>query len=259
MKEIVLLLLLTTLLSSCSRFLIFHPDQEDYLDLAPIENEVQKTFIKSKSGNSLSVWKIIPKGEAVGTILHFHGNAQNNSAHIHSINWLVDRGYKVYMLDYSGYGSSDGSATLNNFKLDALSFVDYFSREVDNCIMYGQSLGGYGVAYVLSERSNVKCSTIILESSFDSFHKLVDDKASNSVVKFIGKVILESGTLEANYNSKKVIVLVNKKDHVIPFKTTMEMYGRISSKQKDVIISDTYAHSRISYRNKEVLIKKLKK
>jgi alpha-beta hydrolase superfamily lysophospholipase len=40
-----------------------------------------------------------------------HGNAQNISAHIHSVHWLPKQGYHVYLIDYRGYGDSTGKPT----------------------------------------------------------------------------------------------------------------------------------------------------
>src|SRR4051812_22313310 len=62
----------------------------------------------SADGTLLSGWFIPAIGEAKGTVVHMHGNAQNMTAHWGYAEWLPARGYNLFCFDYRGYGQSQG-------------------------------------------------------------------------------------------------------------------------------------------------------
>ena len=53
-----------------------------------------------------------------GTILFLHGNAENVSTHIGSVAWLPAEGFNVFLIDYRGYGLSEGVPTLDGLHRD---------------------------------------------------------------------------------------------------------------------------------------------
>ena len=59
----------------------------------------------------------------------------------------MNAGYQVFILDYSGFGFSQGEATRKAVKNDATDGFNYLlSREdikYDHLLIYGQSLGGH--------------------------------------------------------------------------------------------------------------------
>jgi uncharacterized protein len=87
-----------------------------------------------------------PRTEAKGTVLHLHGNAANVSNHLPLVAWLPARGYQVLMLDYRGFGRSEGRPTLDGIVTDALAALDYLRTRPDvdssRLIVFGQSIGG---------------------------------------------------------------------------------------------------------------------
>lgn len=73
-------------LSSCAQQAFYYPDHADYGTPAQAGLQHEDIFFQSEDGTRLHGW-FIPAQNAGGliparaTIIHFHGNAQNLSAH----------------------------------------------------------------------------------------------------------------------------------------------------------------------------------
>ena len=100
-------------LSSCAQQAFYYPDHADYGTPAQAGLQHEDIFFQSEDGTRLHGW-FIPAQNAGGliparaTIIHFHGNAQNLSAHKEAVQWLPAHGYNVFLFDYRGYGLSEG-------------------------------------------------------------------------------------------------------------------------------------------------------
>lgn len=109
-----------------------------------------------------------------GTVIHFHGNAENVTAHLPLVEWLPYEGYNVLMFDYRGYGRSQGRVTRAGTIRDGHAALDYaLSRpDVDpaRIYLYGQSLGGAVATVVAAERPEVRA--VVLESTFSSYRRI---------------------------------------------------------------------------------------
>ena len=103
--------------------------------------------------------------ENKGTILYFHGNADNMQRWGAYAVDFTKRGYQVIMIDYSGFGKSEGSATEEQLYQNAEDVWSWAQHHLKtkNFIIYGRSLGT-GVAAHLA--SNHKASQLILETPF---------------------------------------------------------------------------------------------
>jgi uncharacterized protein len=122
--------------------------------------------IFARSGQTLnaiifSTDSINPKG----TILYFHGNADNIQRWGQYAVDFTSLGYNVLMIDYSGYGKSTGEPSEEVLYRDAEDTWQWAMRHlpVKNIIIYGRSLGT-AVASQLASRHQPK--QLILETPF---------------------------------------------------------------------------------------------
>jgi fermentation-respiration switch protein FrsA (DUF1100 family) len=103
------------------------------------------------------------------TVLFFHGNAGNIGDRLDSLAIFAELGLSVFIIDYRGYGLSDGAPGEAATYADARAAWEHLvhAREVapEDIVIFGRSLGG-GVAAWLAER--VEAGGLILESSFTS-------------------------------------------------------------------------------------------
>ena len=66
-------------------------------------------------------------------VLFLHGNAENISTHIGSVYWLPEQGYEVVLLDYRGYGRSEGVPQLGRMLDDVLPTVLALTQPARMC------------------------------------------------------------------------------------------------------------------------------
>jgi fermentation-respiration switch protein FrsA (DUF1100 family) len=104
--------------------------------------------LRSTDGVRLHGWWLPAKaGVAVkGTVLHLHGNGGNLARHLGGSWWLPAAGYQVLLLDYRGYGRSEGQADLPGVYLDIQAALDWLGQappaQGKPLVLLGQSLGG---------------------------------------------------------------------------------------------------------------------
>src|SRR3990167_7732408 len=141
-------------LSGCSGWL-FYPERELLLNPAEVGLAYEDVFITAADGTRLHAWWLPAKaGVAVqGTVLHLHGNGGNVSAHLGGSWWLPAQGYQVLLLDYRGYGRSQGEPSLSGAYQDIDAGFAWLAQapqvQGKPLVLLGQSLGGaMGVHYL---------------------------------------------------------------------------------------------------------------
>ncbi len=166
------------LLTACNS-LFYHPDKISYSLPEQISPSFQEHRISvGKNGETLHAWHFRTSKRKKGTVVHFHGNAQNMSAHVFFVAWLLDEGYDLVTFDYRGYGKSDGEVNRQNTVEDGVAILKWTAEHIEsaNMLVVGQSLGGAVavVAVAKSEISTVK--KLVLDSTFYSYRKLAQRK-----------------------------------------------------------------------------------
>lgn len=125
---------------------------------------VEDVTLEAADGVALRAWYW--PGEKPTTLVIFHGNGGHRWIRRFWMKSLHDLGYGVFMLDYRGYGGSEGSPSEDGLYLDAEASVKWLEeRGLDDLVYFGESLGG-GVAVEMALRR--KPRAIILQSPFSS-------------------------------------------------------------------------------------------
>ena len=82
-------------LSSCAKQAFYYPDHTDYGSPAQSGLPYENVSFQSADGTPLHGWFVPARGvadakQARATIIHFHGNAQNLTAHWQAVKWLPE-------------------------------------------------------------------------------------------------------------------------------------------------------------------------
>ena len=162
------------LLSGCTH-LFFQPSKNIISDPADSGLKYETIKFKSGDGTELTGMFFAPPSPPLGTIIHFHGNAQNMTAHFPYSSWLAAAGYNVFIFDYRGYGASAGKATLAGLVMDGKAALAHALKlpgaEPGKMIIFGQSLGG-AIAVAAAAESGFKPAAMVLEGTFYSYRSV---------------------------------------------------------------------------------------
>jgi hypothetical protein len=124
--------------------------------------------IRTADGVRIHGW-FVPCSDSRTTLLFFHGNAGNIGDRVENLKLLHDLGLNVLIVDYRGYGRSEGSPREEGLYRDADAAFSYLrSRQgVDpaRIAVFGRSLGG---AVAVDLCSRVDCWRLVLEGAFTS-------------------------------------------------------------------------------------------
>lgn len=165
--------------------MFFYPDRIEYSRPGQFGLKHEDASIMTADGSRLHGWWLPAPGTAQGTVLHLHGNAANVSNHLPLVAWLPPAGFNVLVLDYRGFGRSEGKPTLEGVVEDALAALRWLRTRNDvdakRLIVLGQSIGGATALRLLAQdRVGVKLG--IIDSAFGSYRGIARDAALQSVV-----------------------------------------------------------------------------
>jgi hypothetical protein len=182
---VVVIALLALLLAGCVERMFFYPDSTPYTRPEQFGLQHEDVFITAVDGSRLHGWWLPAKGTSLGSVLHLHGNAANVSNHLPLVAWLPAAGFDVLMLDYRGFGRSQGRPTLDGVVDDAAAALAYLRTRpgVDGrrLVVLGQSLGG-ATALRLLARDSDGVRLAVIEAAFASYRGIARDAARQSVV-----------------------------------------------------------------------------
>lgn len=129
--------------------------------------------IPTPDGELLAGWYFPPRDTAGGALLWFHGNAEWVSASAPLVEaWRPTRA-GLLLVDYRGYGSSTGRATVAGVTTDGLAAWDWLASqpEIDSAriVVFGRSVGSGPALHVAARRP---IAGVVLESAFTSLRAM---------------------------------------------------------------------------------------
>ncbi|HTG15793.1 MAG TPA: alpha/beta hydrolase [Blastocatellia bacterium] len=140
--------------------------------------KIEDCNFEASDGVRLHGWYCTPHRKSNGsvvpvsaemTLLWFHGNAGNISYRYEMIQAMMQLAVRVFIIDYRGYGKSEGKPTEQGLYLDARAAWDYLVAERNvaptGIIIFGKSLGG---APAVDLATQVDPAGLIVQSSFTS-------------------------------------------------------------------------------------------
>lgn len=159
--------------------LIYFPQdisQSAFQQIHERHSNVQDLCLPMKDGTNLRGWLVGPAPEITSKLLiYFGGNGDELSQTIDDFKKYPD--WSVVLINYRGYGQSEGNPNEELLFSDALEIYDYFSKGKDDeltiKVVMGRSLGT-GVAVHLAKSRKV--NGVILTSPYDSVLSVAQDK-----------------------------------------------------------------------------------
>ena len=122
------------------RKLLYHPNENNYLDENKLTHKIEKVFVKSD--NKLIGWYHF-KDRKYKTLLFFHGNAGNLQNRIYKLNEIAELELNYLIIAYRGFSGNEGKPTeegLYNDSMAAKRWLNSNNIDDSNIILYGESL-----------------------------------------------------------------------------------------------------------------------
>jgi len=192
--------------------LIFMPRPLSEAALADIRLKFpkgQSVFGQASDGTRLHAWHV-PGAPGAPLVLYFGGNAEDVSWMLGETDAAPTVGW--LLVDYRGYGASEGSPSEAALAADALLWFDKFSSPSKKIYVLGRSLGS-GIAVRLAAERRV--DAVILVTPFDSMVAVGKRHYPFLPVSLLLRHRFDSATLAPKI-SAPLLCLVAKRDSIIP-------------------------------------------
>jgi hypothetical protein len=185
------------------------------------------------------------------SILYFHGNGETVASHEWIAPLYIQKGINLFVVDYRGYGSSDGKPTISNMIADTYpifkGFQEIISREGfwDSIFVMGRSLGSVpAIETALNYQERIQ-GLIVESGAANNFRRLRDymgdssvETASREENPFLNKVKIRQIT-------KPTLIIHSEYDQIIPVSEGKELHQSSGSKDKRILIIPGAGHNDI--------------
>lgn len=151
--------------SMLSRF-IYYPDRTLTANPRMLNMAYENVRIAAEDNVTIHGW-FVPCANPVAAVLFLHGNAGNISHRLANVQMLVERlRCQVLIVDYRGYGESDGAPSERGIYRDAHAAWRWLCENAAGPhIVFGRSLGG-AVALHVAVLGDPRPDGVIVENTF---------------------------------------------------------------------------------------------
>jgi len=236
LKAIVYVVVLILVIAGYVKFMenriIFYPMKG--LEFTPklVALEFEDVYLNTRDNIKINGW-FIPAENARGTLLFFHGNAGNIGHRLEKILLIHNLRLNIFIIDYRGYGLSQGRPSEAGMYLDAGAAYDYLvnqrrikSKEI---IAYGESLGAAAVCHLAAEED---LGALIIESGFSRGRDM-----AKRIYPYL-PTFLFSNNFDSLSKIEKVkapkLFIHSKNDEIVPFKLAQRLYNAASEPKRFV-------------------------
>ena len=183
------------------------------------------------------------------SILLFHGNGEIVNDYDSIAPIYNQQGMNLFVADYRGYGSSEGTPTFSSMVSDAHSVFKAFlnissnNRHSDSIFVMGRSLGSIcAVELAFSYQEQIK--GLIIESGFASILRLL--KRFGFTDEFVGITdITFPNTAKMRSINLPTLILHGECDSIIPITEARDLFANAASESKRLVIIKDADHNDI--------------
>ena len=190
----------------------------------------EDVWLAAEDGVRLHAWFCAPGAGRAGApeaadraVLFLHGNAGNVSHRRAQIDALAALPAAVLIVDYRGYGRSEGSPSEQGLYRDARAAWEHLTGargfHPDRVVVFGESLGG---AVAVDLAASVRPCALVLQSTFTS----IADMAAE-VMPFVPRFVIRTkmNSLEKMARVRSpVLVAHSPADEIVPYKFGRQLY-----------------------------------
>jgi hypothetical protein len=179
-------------------------------------------------------------------LLYLHGCCNNISSDIDQAKLFQKLGFSILLIDYRGYGRSEGAfpSELQSYA-DASAAWNYLREKKQvkpkQILIYGVSLGG-AIAIELATK-NPDAMGLIIESSFSSMREMIGERPIPPIYPF--DLILHQkfdSIAKVKTLIMPILFLHGTSDRTVPYRMTEELYSAAASSHKQMTLIPKGGH-----------------
>lgn len=229
---LILYFLVGILLYFFQRDLLYYPTPKEHYSFK------KETFVNKEQSSNVIV---LNQGQQKA-VIYFGGNGEQV---YYSADVLKEAlpSYTVYLIDYRGYGWSNGTPTQEGIFSDAVYLYDQLKSRHKEIHLLGRSLGTGVASYLASQRDVIKMALV---TPFDSILKV----AQNYYPYYPVDMMLKDRYNSIGYLSEKspvqVLIVMAGDDEVIPRQSTLNLYESLPKFKTKLKTIQEAGHNNIS-------------
>lgn len=170
-------------------------------------SDAEKLRLKS-DGVTINVWKL--SSNKAHAVTYFGGNAEDVSHNLALFREILPD-YDIYLMNYRGYGGSEGKPSEAALYSDALMLYDHLKDGYETVSVLGRSLGSGVATYVAARR---KVARLALISPYDSIENIAREHYPIFPVSLLLRDKYDSAG-RAHLISAPTLMLIAESDEVI--------------------------------------------
>jgi len=233
--------------------LFYHPTRTAYALPAQFGLRFEPVRFETRDRVALDAWFFpAARREALGTVVHFHGNAGNITAHLPHVAWLPAEGWNLFCFDYRGYGRSQGRPSRPGLIADGHAALDYLRtrRDIDpaRLVVLGQSLGGAVGIVVVAERNDV--AGVAVDGAFSDYQHIAAWHMRRNPLLFpfsglVPRLMMSDGYDPIDYVSRisprPLFIMHGREDDVVDPRMAKQLYDA-AREPKELWLIDGVGH-----------------
>ena len=209
------------------------PSKTVGLTPADLKLAFEKVGVRTPDGLDLRGW-FVPDGGTASvttqpTVLYFHDAGQTISDGLGAVRLFHELHFNVFLVDYRGFGESEGESSVAGLGLDALA--TYFHlierRHVPppRILLYGE---GLGAAVAVELATKVKAAGLITEAAFTSLTEKAEYAHPHLPWNLVFRHQLDTIRLIKTVNMP-VLLIHSDDDREIPFRHSERLFEAASN------------------------------
>lgn len=211
--------------------------------MPPMQHELERarldSYILVDDGVRLGC-KLWVKDKHLPVILYFHGNGETVADYEWVAPLYLEQDINLFVVDYRGYGGSDGLPTFQNVLRDAKSAFLALEQLVErhglstSLFVMGRSIGSIPACEVALAYQDRLCGLIIESGAANNFryrwahHRPARDDVLGDDGVFLNKVKLRSVTIPT-------LIIHGRRDSIVPYSEAEENYENSASTEKRLL------------------------
>jgi hypothetical protein len=235
---------------------IFHAKRsEDTTPFAVEGADIRELFFEAHDGVRINAWHVT-QPDARGTVLFFGGNGFFLSDSRSFVEMITSFDVNLFMMDYRGYGRSEGTPTVPDVKQDGLRAYRLVTDELgvapERLVVHGHSLGTFLTTYVVAER---EAAGIVLQNPATNVRDWIEHLVPWYLRLFVRFNV--SPTLEHDDNAERVaeigvptLVGGGKRDRITDWRMARRVYRRSAAADKRFVLLEEAQHNDLEERSR---------